>query len=53
MTFSTQGMAEDVDVLPAPRIMSAAGDDEAPAGLGTLEQALLLARAAQVKKVVA
>lgn len=47
---SVQGIAEDVDVLPAPRIVSAAKDD-VPAALGTLEQALLLARAAQVKKV--
>jgi hypothetical protein len=44
-----QGIAADVDVLPAPRIASDA--DVVAMGLGPLEQALLLGRAAQIKKV--
>ena len=43
-----QGIAADVDVLPAPRIASAA--DALSIALGSLEQALLLGRAAQIKK---
>ncbi len=52
-----QGLAEGIEVLLAPRIVAATGSGgggnemETPAALGSLAQALLLARAAQVKKV--
>lgn len=46
-----QGIAADVDVLSAPRITSAT--DTPPLALGPLEQALLLGRAAQIKKASA
>ena len=41
-----QGLGDDVDVLAAPRIQGGAGSR-----LGSLEQAILLAWAAQVGKV--
>ena len=41
-----QGLGDDVDVLAAPRIQGGAGGR-----LGSLEQAILLAWAAQVGKV--
>jgi hypothetical protein len=46
--FWFQGIAADVDVLPAPCIASTA--DVPPLALGPLEQALLLGRASQIKK---
>ncbi len=54
---ASQGLAEGIEVLLAPRIVAATGgggggnEMETPAALGSLAQALLLARAAQVKKV--